>query len=341
MSYFKGRLPASATTTEAPTPPTQNGSGGPGFEPGCVVTNEAITALGLRAAADARLRGLTERRLAALAEAKRQGLRMGGGDCGYSAVAINRELFKGQGTYVAAYNTALMAKTGDFAGHLVVRFEDQLWDAEGTHAAEDIEAWGMLDPEDTARLTEKGIIEIAPLAYMRGRTLSHCFVVLDEAQNTTPEQMMMFLTRLGEDSRMVVTGDITQIDLPRAKHSGLLEVRHILADIPGIDFHTFSGADVVRHPLVQKIIEAYDHYRNPMNEENGTAEGTEGAVSAGATGGGDGADAGEAIHPDEINYRLRHQVFREVLAWHSNWIILRISCHSAHQCLLERGNTFL
>ena len=130
----------------------------------------------------------------------------------------------------------------------------------------------MLDPEDTARLTEKGIIEIAPLAYMRGRTLSRCFVVLDEAQNTTPEQMMMFLTRLGEDSRMVVTGDITQIDLPRAKHSGLLEVRHILADIPGIDFHTFSGADVVRHPLVQKIIEAYDHYRNPMNEENGSAE---------------------------------------------------------------------
>ena len=130
----------------------------------------------------------------------------------------------------------------------------------------------MLDPEDTARLTEKGIIEIAPLAYMRGRTLSRAFIVLDEAQNTTPEQMMMFLTRLGEDSRMVVTGDITQIDLPRAKHSGLLEVRHILADIPGIDFHTFSGADVVRHPLVQKIIEAYDHYRNPMNEENGAAE---------------------------------------------------------------------
>jgi phosphate starvation-inducible PhoH-like protein len=91
----------------------------------------------------------------------------------------------------------------------------------------------MLDAEDIARLTEKGVIEIAPLAYMRGRTLSHAFVVLDEAQNTTPEQMMMFLTRLGEDSRMVVTGDITQIDLPRSKQSGLLEVRHILRDIPG------------------------------------------------------------------------------------------------------------
>jgi phosphate starvation-inducible protein PhoH and related proteins len=128
----------------------------------------------------------------------------------------------------------------------------------------------MLDTEDVSRLTEKGVIEIAPLAYMRGRTLARAFVVLDEAQNTTPEQMMMFLTRLGEESRMVVTGDITQIDLPRSKQSGLLEVRHILKDIPGIDFHTFSGADVVRHPLVAKIIEAYDAYRNPITNEGGT-----------------------------------------------------------------------
>ncbi len=130
----------------------------------------------------------------------------------------------------------------------------------------------MLDTEDVSRLTEKGVIEIAPLAYMRGRTLSKAFIVLDEAQNTTPEQMMMFLTRLGEESRMVVTGDITQIDLPRSKSSGLLEVRHILADIPGIDFHTFSGADVVRHPLVAQIIEAYDRYRNPIADENVPAE---------------------------------------------------------------------
>ena len=122
----------------------------------------------------------------------------------------------------------------------------------------------MLDAEDVARLSEKGVIEIAPLAYMRGRTLTRAFVVLDEAQNTTSEQMMMFLTRLGEESRMVVTGDITQIDLPRAKQSGLAEVRHILGDIPGIDFHTFSGADVVRHPLVARIIEAYEAYRSPM-----------------------------------------------------------------------------
>jgi phosphate starvation-inducible protein PhoH and related proteins len=122
----------------------------------------------------------------------------------------------------------------------------------------------MLDPEEVVKLTEKGIIEIAPLAYMRGRTLSRAFVVLDEAQNTTPEQMMMFLTRLGEDSRMVVTGDITQIDLPRSKLSGLLQVREILRDVPGIVFHSFTGADVVRHPLVQRIIEAYDRHRNPV-----------------------------------------------------------------------------
>ncbi len=126
----------------------------------------------------------------------------------------------------------------------------------------------MLDGDDISRLTEKGLIEIAPLAYMRGRTLSHAFIVLDEAQNTTPEQMMMFLTRLGEDSRMVVTGDITQIDLPRAKQSGLIEVGRILQDIPGIEFHQFSGSDVVRHPLVLKIIDAYERYKNPMGESN-------------------------------------------------------------------------
>jgi phosphate starvation-inducible PhoH-like protein len=116
----------------------------------------------------------------------------------------------------------------------------------------------MLDPADVTRLTEKGVIEIAPLAYMRGRTLSNAFVVLDEAQNTTPEQMMMFLTRLGEESRMVVTGDITQIDLPRSKQSGLLEVRRILQNIPGIEFHTFS--------------EAYEAYRNPIGTDDGPSE---------------------------------------------------------------------
>lgn len=122
----------------------------------------------------------------------------------------------------------------------------------------------MLDPADVAQLTEKGLIEIAPLAYMRGRTLSRAFIILDEAQNTTPEQMMMFLTRLGEESRMVVTGDVTQIDLPRSKQSGLIEVNRILQNIPGIDFHLFSGGDVVRHPLVLKIIDAYERYKNPI-----------------------------------------------------------------------------
>jgi phosphate starvation-inducible PhoH-like protein len=126
----------------------------------------------------------------------------------------------------------------------------------------------MLDAEDVARLVEKGVIEIAPLAYMRGRTLSNAFIILDEAQNTTPEQMMMFLTRLGEDARMVVTGDITQIDLPRPQQSGLLQVKHILSGIAGIDFQYFTGADVVRPPLVQKIIEAYDRYRHPITSSH-------------------------------------------------------------------------
>jgi phosphate starvation-inducible protein PhoH and related proteins len=120
----------------------------------------------------------------------------------------------------------------------------------------------MLDPEDVVTLSEKGVIEIAPLAYMRGRTLANAYVILDEAQNTTPEQMMMFLTRLGDESRMIVTGDITQIDLPRAKLSGLVEAPRVLKNIPGVEFHTFTAADVVRHPLVQKIIEAYEQAKS-------------------------------------------------------------------------------
>lgn len=115
----------------------------------------------------------------------------------------------------------------------------------------------MVGREQTEQLVERGIIEIAPLAYMRGRTLSNAFVVLDEAQNTTHEQMMMFLTRLGDGSRMVVTGDITQIDLPRSKQSGLREATRILKPIKKIAFFNFEGQDVVRHPLVQEIISAY------------------------------------------------------------------------------------
>ena len=108
------------------------------------------------------------------------------------------------------------------------------------------------------KLIEHGEIEIAPLAYMRGRTLSRSFIVLDEAQNTTTEQMMMFLTRLGEGSRMVVTGDITQVDLPRSRRSGLKEAMKILKHIPEIQMFFFSNHDVVRHPVVQSIIEAYE-----------------------------------------------------------------------------------
>lgn len=115
----------------------------------------------------------------------------------------------------------------------------------------------MIGKESANQLLERGIIEIAPLAYMRGRTLSNAFVVLDEAQNTTHEQMMMFLTRLGDGSRMVVTGDITQIDLPRSKNSGLVEAARILRSIKDIELFHFSGDDVVRHPLVQAIIRAY------------------------------------------------------------------------------------
>ena len=123
--------------------------------------------------------------------------------------------------------------------------------------------YDMIDRDDVAKLIEKGVIEIAPLAYMRGRTLSDSFIILDEAQNTTPEQMMMFLTRLGNESKMVITGDITQIDIPRSKTSGLLEISKILKSLQGISFHEFGAFDVVRHHLVQKIVEAYDAYRNP------------------------------------------------------------------------------
>jgi phosphate starvation-inducible PhoH-like protein len=115
----------------------------------------------------------------------------------------------------------------------------------------------MLDPEKVSQHLERGVIEIAPLAFMRGRTLNDSFVILDEAQNTTPEQMKMFLTRLGFGSKMVVTGDITQVDLPREQQSGLIVVGDVLEAIDGIEFVRFGGEDVVRHKLVQRIVEAY------------------------------------------------------------------------------------
>jgi phosphate starvation-inducible PhoH-like protein len=120
--------------------------------------------------------------------------------------------------------------------------------------------WDMLGPDETNRLIEKGTIEIAPLAYMRGRTLNDACVVLDEAQNSSPEQMKMFLTRLGFNSKMVITGDLTQTDLPSAKHSGLSVVRAILATIPGVAFVELTSRDTVRHRIVAAIVDAYDRY---------------------------------------------------------------------------------
>jgi len=125
----------------------------------------------------------------------------------------------------------------------------------------------MMDLERVSRLIDRGVIEVAPLAFMRGRTLNNSFVILDEAQNTTILQMKMFLTRLGFDSKAVITGDITQIDLPDPDQSGLVHTTKILKDIPGIQFSYFTDQDVVRHPLVQKIIRAYeeDERQRPRN----------------------------------------------------------------------------
>ena len=126
--------------------------------------------------------------------------------------------------------------------------------------------YDVFGTEHTNRLMERGVIEIAPLAYMRGRTLDQAFVILDEAQNTTSEQMKMFLTRLGFGSRMIVNGDITQIDLPRHQGSGLIQAMHILKDVKHIAFTYFNAADVVRHPVVASIIKAYDEHANAEAE---------------------------------------------------------------------------
>jgi phosphate starvation-inducible protein PhoH and related proteins len=120
--------------------------------------------------------------------------------------------------------------------------------------------YDMMEPDKAATMTERGAIEIAPLAYMRGRTLNDAFIVLDEAQNTTSEQMKMFLTRLGFNSRMVITGDITQVDLPSSRPSGLIEIQSVLKSVPGIRFVYFTEKDVVRHELVSDIVRAYDEW---------------------------------------------------------------------------------
>ena len=126
--------------------------------------------------------------------------------------------------------------------------------------------YDTMDPEKLNAYMERGTVEVAPLAFMRGRTLNDSFIILDEAQNTSPEQMQMFLTRLGFGSKVVVTGDVTQIDLPRDQASGLIQVQEILGSLDGIAFIRFSHKDVVRHKLVQRIVEAYKHHA----EETGT-----------------------------------------------------------------------
>jgi phosphate starvation-inducible protein PhoH and related proteins len=148
--------------------------------------------------------------------------------------------------------------------------------------------YDMLDPEKVDRYLEKNVIEIAPIAFMRGRTLNDSFVILDEAQNTTSEQMKMFVTRLGFNSKAVITGDITQIDLPSARRSGLLEAADVLKNVEGLMFVYFDEGDVVRHHLVQRIIRAYDEHKSKAAEEqiplleskgtNGKANGTESAL---------------------------------------------------------------
>jgi phosphate starvation-inducible PhoH-like protein len=127
--------------------------------------------------------------------------------------------------------------------------------------------YDMLDPERVDRYLEKNVIEIAPIAFMRGRTLNDSFVILDEAQNTTSEQMKMFVTRLGFNSKAVITGDVTQIDLPSARRSGLLEAVDVLKNVQGLSFVYFDESDVVRHHLVQRIIRAYDEHKARVAEE--------------------------------------------------------------------------
>lgn len=127
--------------------------------------------------------------------------------------------------------------------------------------------YDMMEPEKVDRYLEKNVIEIAPIAFMRGRTLNDSFVILDEAQNTTSEQMKMFVTRLGFNSKAVITGDITQIDLPNARRSGLVEAVDILKNVDGLTFSYFDDGDVVRHHLVQRIIRAYDEHKNRTAEE--------------------------------------------------------------------------
>jgi phosphate starvation-inducible PhoH-like protein len=137
----------------------------------------------------------------------------------------------------------------------------------------------MLDPDSIPRLMAAGTIEVAPLAYMRGRTLNDAFIILDEAQNTSPEQMKMFLTRLGFDSKIVITGDVTQVDLPDGTRSGLRQVQEILEGVEDVHFSRLSSHDVVRHKLVGRIVDAYEQYDTKHGTENGAHKGGRGKAA--------------------------------------------------------------
>ncbi len=159
--------------------------------------------------------------------------------------------------------------------------------------------YDMLDPEKVDRYLEKNIIEIAPIAFMRGRTLNDSFVILDEAQNTTSEQMKMFVTRLGFNSKAVITGDVTQIDLPNARRSGLLEAIDILKGVEGLSFVYFDQGDVVRHHLVQRIIQAYDEHKARVEEQMSLLEAKAASPNGnGKTNGAEGMPQNTAAQPE-------------------------------------------
>jgi len=160
--------------------------------------------------------------------------------------------------------------------------------------------YDMLDPEKVDRYLEKNVIEIAPIAFMRGRTLNDSFVILDEAQNTTSEQMKMFVTRLGFNSKAVITGDVTQIDLPNARRSGLLEAVDILKHVEGLTFVYFDEGDVVRHHLVQRIIRAYDEHKTRVAEAQMSLLETKTSVN-GKSNGADMTPPGNAAAPAEVH----------------------------------------
>src|SRR5437867_534602 len=163
--------------------------------------------------------------------------------------------------------------------------------------------YDMLDPEKVDRYLEKNVIEIAPIAFMRGRTLNDSFVILDEAQNTTSEQMKMFVTRLGFNSKAVITGDVTQIDLPNARRSGLLEAVDILKRVEGLAFVYFDESDVVRHHLVQRIIRAYDEHKTRVAEEQMLLLDAKGHTNGKTNGAGETTPPQEktAVAPSEEN----------------------------------------